>query len=120
MGLNYASKTLEYKLGQGIILGDGCVGGGPDKSQVGVQFAHDPVAMSIDGIILKLSDLYRREVLMLRMVYLMGWSVRRIASTTKMSRREAARSLDRAKHLVFTHWDFRLREAGEDLTRLTA
>lgn len=119
IGLNYASKTIEYKLMAGDPLGDGCVGGGPDKSMVGVQFAHDPVAMTIDTIIIRLSEYYRREVIMLRMVYLMGWSVRRISQATKVSRREAGRSLDRAKGLVYTHFDLRLRECGEDVRRLT-
>lgn len=93
--------TLEAKLMSKEIMGDGCVGGGKDLEKInGVRFLHDEVAEKINSEVLQLKATYAREMYLLEIVYVFGWSERKIAEDLAGNRRTIAKLVVRAKNLL--------------------
>jgi hypothetical protein len=118
VGLDFPSTTLEYKLMKGIILGDGCKGGGPDLSRTSPSYQHNEICEMVDGIIIRLSEILRREMLVVRLRYVMRWSHRRTSESIRLSRTGTDSLLIKAKAAIKLQfdlaWNEKTRKFGAD------
>lgn len=107
VGLSFPSRTLEHRLASGEILGSGH-NGGPDPFKSGPHFRDDAVAQVVEAILKKMDSEYRRGTIVLKMVYLMDHSIRRVSSELRVSRREAATILNNAERMFGIYYQLHL------------
>lgn len=103
VGLSYASETIEYSImkSKGELLGNGCKNGGKKKETInGVSFKDDEDSQRVDNIIKRLRAKRPREMQVLLLHYVWGWSIRKIHSETEISRYELNQLIERGKQLV--------------------
>jgi len=93
IGLGFKSSSIEHQIMKGEIFGDG--NSGSKRGHPGVTFKESPVAERVDIRIRLLSKKYPNECQILKMVYVMQWSNRKIAAKGEISRSQTLKLKER-------------------------
>lgn len=99
-GLGFPSSGIEEQISSGAIFGDGNHRGGRKPGSNDPHFREDAESSYINRCINQMKKTHPREMKVLELVYVLKWSVKKIAEESTSSRYEINQLLARSKTLI--------------------